>query len=137
MTLTTEEKKALSKYRIEKAERLLEDAKLLLKEGRWESSINRSYYAVLNAAKSALILFGIDPRTHDGVKTMVNRKLVMEGFIPKELGKWFRNLLSERENVDYADFVIIDSSDAENAFQNAEKFVEKIKDAINKILSQL
>ncbi len=137
MTLTSEEKKAISKYRLEKAERFLEDAELLLREKRLESSINRSYYAVLNAAKSVLILFGIDPKTHEGVKTMVNKKLVMEGFIPKELGKWFRNLLSERENVDYADFAIIELSDAENAFQNAKFFLEKIKEIIAKIAEKL
>ena len=50
MTLDTEEKKALSKYRLDKAEKLLDDAKLLLKEKRWESSINRSYCSVTNAS---------------------------------------------------------------------------------------
>jgi uncharacterized protein (UPF0332 family) len=51
MTLDKEEKKTLSKYRLEKAERLLEDARLLFKESRWESAVNRSYYAALSAAK--------------------------------------------------------------------------------------
>lgn len=137
MTLSIEEKKALSKYRLEKADRLLKDAELLLKESRWESSVNRSYYAVLSAAKAALILFGIDPKTHEGVKTMINKKLVLDGFIPKEYGKWFRNLLSEREDVDYADYVTIDSSDAEEAYKNASSFTEKIKEVINVLIQQL
>lgn len=70
MTLTGEEKKSLSKYRLEKAKRLLEDAKLLLEKERLESSINRSYYAALTAAKGVLILFGVDPKTREGVKTI-------------------------------------------------------------------
>lgn len=37
---------------------------------RWESSVNKSYYAALSAAKAVLILFGIDPKSHEGVKTM-------------------------------------------------------------------
>jgi len=137
MTLSAEEKKALSKYRLEKAERLLDDAQFLLKEGRYESSVNRSYYAALSAAKAVLILFGIDPKTHEGVKTMVNKKLVLEGLIPKEHGKWFRNLLLEREDADYADYVIIDSSDAKNAFKDASRFIEKIKKVINMLIQQL
>lgn len=136
MTLNTEEKKTLSSYRLKKAERLLDDAKLLLNEDRWESSINRSYYAALSAAKAVLILFGIDPKTHEGVKTMVNKKLVLDGLIPKEYGKWFRNLLFEREDVDYADYVDIDSSDAEDAFQNASKFIEKTKEVIHTLIQQ-
>jgi len=132
-----EEKKTLSKYRLDKAERLLEDAKLLLKEERWESSINRSYYAVLSAAKAALILFGIDPKTHEGVKTMVSKKLVLDGLISKEYGKWFRTLLFEREDVDYADYVIIDPSEAEDAYNNAVRFIEKVKDVIEMLIKQI
>ena len=137
MTLDKEEKIALSKFRLEKAENLLEDAKLLLKEGRAESSINRSYYAALSASKAALILFGIDPKTHEGAKTMVNKKLVLEGLIPKEYGKWFRALLFERENADYGDYISIDLSDAEEAYKNASKFIEKIKEIISSLVQQL
>lgn len=137
MTLSAEEKKSLSRYRLEKAERLLEDASLLLKEGRWESSVNRSYYAALSAAKAVLIIFGIDPKTHEGVKTMVNKKLVLDGLMPKEYGKWFRGLLLEREDADYADYVTIDSTDAEEAFKNASNFIEKTKEVINILIQQL
>lgn len=68
---------------------------------------------------------------------MINKKLVLDGFIPKEYGKWFRNLLSEREDVDYADYVTIDSSDAEEAYKNASSFTEKIKEVINALIQQL
>lgn len=136
MTLSAEEKKSLSSYRLDRAYRLLEDASLLLKEKRWESSVNRSYYAALSAAKAALILFGIDPKSHEGVKTMVNKKLVLEGLMPKEYGKWFRSLLIEREDADYADYVTIDSADAEEAFKNALNFIEKIKNIINMLVQQ-
>ncbi len=137
MTLNTEEKKVLSRYRLDKALRLLSDAELLLKDGRWESSINRSYYAALNAARAALILFGIDPKSHEGVKTMVNKKLVMDGYISKEHGKWFRELLSEREDVDYADYVIIEQTDAQLAFDNASKFIKKLTEVINSLSGQI
>jgi uncharacterized protein (UPF0332 family) len=137
MTLNIEEKKSLSSYRLDKAERLLEDARLLLKEKRWESSINRSYYAALSAAKAALILFGIDPKTHEGVKTMVNKKLVLDGLMPKDYGKWFRGLMLEREDVDYADYITIDSTDAEEAFKSASNFIEKIKSIITILNQQL
>lgn len=137
MTLNAEEKKSLSKYRLDKAERLLEDARLLLQEKRSESSINRSYYAALSAAKAALILFGTDPKTHEGVKTMVNKKLVLDGFMPRDYGKWFRGLMLEREDVDYADYVTVDVTDAEEAFKNASNFIKKIRDIVNILIQQL
>jgi len=137
MTLNKKEKKTLSKYRLEKAERLLEDARLLFRESRWESSVNRSYYAALSAAKAALILFGVDPKTHEGVKTMVNKNLISDGLIGQEYGKLFRNLLSEREDADYTDYVMIDAADAEEALQNASILIEKIKEVISSVSKQL
>lgn len=137
MTLSAEEKKTLSMYRFEKAERLLDDAKLLLKEARYESSVNRSYYSVLSAAKAALMLFGIDPKSHEGVKTMVNKRLVLDGYISKEQGKWFRGLLFEREEADYADYVLIDASDAEDALNRASGFIEKMREVIDLLKGQL
>lgn len=137
MTLSAAEKKTLSKYRLSKAERLLSDAELLLREDRWDSSVNRSYYAALSAAKAALILFGVDSKTHESVKTMVNKKLVLDGYMPKENGKWFRELLSEREEADYADYSYIDSSDATEAFQNVSAFIQNTKELVAKISEQL
>jgi len=79
----------------------------------------------------------IDPKNHEGAKTMVNKKLVLEGLIPKEYGKWFRTLLFERENADYADYTTIDLFDAEEAFTNASNFIEKIKELVPLLVKQL
>lgn len=137
MTLDLEEKKSLSKYRLEKAKRLLEDARLLLEKERFESSINRSYYAALTAAKGLLILFGIDPKTHEGVKTMVGKKLIMDGYMSNEYGKWFRGLFFEREDADYADFIVVDKSDAQEAYKNALAFVEKSIEVADRLVKEL
>ena len=137
MTLSPEEKLSLSRYRLEKAKKLLEDARILLEQQRFESSINRSYYAALTAAKAVLILFGIDPKTHEGVKTMVGKKLIMDGYAPNEYAKWFRGLLAEREDADYADFVKIDRNDADEAYNHASAFVKKSDDIAEKIRKEI
>ncbi|MBI5026070.1 MAG: HEPN domain-containing protein [Nitrospirae bacterium] len=122
---------------LQKAKSLLEDAKLLLEKERFGSSINRSYYAALTAAKGALILFGTDPKTHEGVKTMVGKKLIMDGYMSAEYGKWFRSLLSEREDADYADFTIVDKNDAEEAYNNASAFIKKTAEVVDGIIKEL
>lgn len=53
--------------------------------------------------------------------------------MPNEYGKWFRSLLFEREDADYADFAILDKADAEEAFKNASLFIEKAKEAASRI----
>jgi len=68
MTLSAEDKIELARYRIEKAKRLLQDSSSLINTKSYESSVNRSYYAVLTASRALLILRGIDPETHEGVR---------------------------------------------------------------------
>lgn len=136
MTLTPADKYTLAQYRLEKANRLLADARLLLEQHRWESAVNRSYYAALSAARAALILFGADPRTHEGVKTMVNQKLVLGGYLSKEQGRWFRDLFFEREEVDYADYVTTDQGDAALAVERAMSFVHEVKRVIAQLTKE-
>jgi uncharacterized protein (UPF0332 family) len=50
MTLSMEDKIELARYRMEKAKKLQEDAKILLDASSYESSVNRSYYSVLTAS---------------------------------------------------------------------------------------
>lgn len=137
MTLRQEEKDSLSRYRIEKAKKILEDARLLLEENRFESSVNRSYYAALTAAKAVLILFGVDPKTHEGVKAMLGKKLILAGHASSEYGKWFRSLKGDREEVDYADYVSIDRAEADAAFTSAERFVEESRRLVEKLRKEL
>ena len=59
MTLSAKEKFELSRYRLEKARKFLSDGKNFLDSGAYDASVNGSYYAMLNSARSILILRGI------------------------------------------------------------------------------
>jgi len=51
-------KEDLIKYRIERAEEALDDAKMLLGDGRLGSALNRGYYAVFYGAMAVLARIG-------------------------------------------------------------------------------
>ena len=61
MTLEQQDKKSLSDVRMAKAREFLKDARANLSEGRHGTAVNRSYYAALSAARSILILEGVNP----------------------------------------------------------------------------
>jgi hypothetical protein len=124
--LSLEQKKALSDLRFEKARRMLEEAQKTFRDGMHQLSINRSYYAVLHASRSLLILEGIDPQRHDGVLRMLSLQFVKEGSLPPEITRNFKLLLSLRTDVDYADMESIYPEDAEDAIEKAEGFLEAI-----------
>ncbi|MCL5422713.1 MAG: HEPN domain-containing protein [Nitrospirae bacterium] len=135
--LSAEEKIALSDVRLEKAGEMLSDAVRSLKAGMYKTSVNRSYYAVLHAARSLLILKGVDPIRHEGVKTMVSLHFVKPKILPQESIKIFKNLSSLRTDVDYGDFESVDKDDAKKAIEQARKFLGVIKPARKRLLKEI
>lgn len=100
MTLSAKDKVELSQYRLERARKFLKDAQNLFDIGSYESSINRSYYAILSASKAILILRGADPESHEGIKTMLSKEFIRTGLFPKEFGETFRSIQSRRVDRD-------------------------------------
>ncbi|MBI4684873.1 MAG: HEPN domain-containing protein [Nitrospirae bacterium] len=137
MTLESQDKIALSNIRIEKARRYLQDASANFNEGRYETSINRSYYAALNAVRSILILEGVNPETHKGVITMLSLRFIKKEILSKELLKNFEFLLSKRTGVDYGDLETIDASEAEDSLKSAELIVESVDTVRKKLIAEL
>jgi len=134
MTLKIEEKIELSRYRMEKARRLLRDASSLFSNGSYESSVNRSYFAVLTASRALLILRGIDPETHEGVKTMLSKEFIRTGLLPKESGETFRSIQARRIDSDYGDYIEIGYEEADDSLKRAQGFVEKAEDLLNQLI---
>jgi uncharacterized protein (UPF0332 family) len=127
MTLSWTDKKILSQTRMEKAREFLEDAKGNFREGRVKTSINRSYYALLAAARSILILCGVNPETHESGVTMLSLKFVKTELLSVETVKTFKLLFSRRTDADYGDFDSADAADAEEAIRLASGAVEEIE----------
>lgn len=126
MTLEPKDKKALSDIRMAKALDFLEDAKANFNDGRYKTSVNRSYYAALNAARSILILEGANPETYEGTVTMLSLRFIKPGLLPVDLIKKFKVLLSKRTDVDYGDFETINAADAEDSLRVAQEMIEAI-----------
>ncbi|MFN3480200.1 MAG: HEPN domain-containing protein [Thermodesulfovibrionales bacterium] len=137
MSLTLEQKIIISDNRFEKAVEALNDAEQSLNAGMYRVATNRSFYAALYAAKSILILKGVDPIKHDGVKTMLalefeRKKIIPEGTIMK-----FKNLLDLRLTSDYDDLIKVDETYARNALSLARELVNLFKNTRNNLLTDL
>lgn len=130
MTLSATQKVDLSQYRFEKAQRLLKDARSLFDSGSYESSVNRSYYALLTASRTVLILRGVDAETHEGIKTMLSKEFIRRGLLPKEFGETFRSIQARRVDSDYGDYVEIGKDEALDSLKRAERFLQKIEELV-------
>ncbi|MFN3480051.1 MAG: HEPN domain-containing protein [Thermodesulfovibrionales bacterium] len=126
MTLEPSDKISLSDIRMARAYEFLEDAEMIFKAGRYKTSVNRSYYAVLNAIRAVLILEGVNPKSHEGAMPMLSLRLIKPGLLPKEFVKNFELLLSRRTDVDYGDLEITEPSDAEDSLNIAREMLSRI-----------
>lgn len=100
------------------------------------TSINRSYYSALHAARSILILKGLDPITHDEAIKLLSVYFIKSGLLSKEI-KIIKRLLSMRTDVDYGDISTYEKLDAAEALKDAKEFVKNISLLREKIINEI
>jgi uncharacterized protein (UPF0332 family) len=135
--LNIEEKIILSDIRFKKSEEMLADAVKSLKNGMYMTSVNRSYYAALHAARSLLILKGVDPVSHDGVKTMISLHFIKPKILSQEVMRYFKNLMTLRTDVDYGDFESIEKNEANGALKHAKRLLKIIDSVRKKLIKEI
>ncbi len=110
-----------------KAERALASAKLLSAGGDADGACNRAYYAIFDAARAALQNKGIEiGKTHSGVITSFSQHFVLNGPVPKEIGRLFKQAEARRYVADYENEPIT-LVDAEKMIEDAELFLSTVR----------
>lgn len=118
------------KYRISKSAEVFKDAKLLAKNKRWNSCVNRLYYSSFYMVNALLYFSEIKAHTHNGAKTKFFQEFIKTGKISRENGKLYSNLLDWRQESDYADFIKFD----ENTVKPLLKQVWELNHSIKKLI---
>ncbi len=137
MILEIKDKKVISDTRMENGMEFLADARATYNEMIYRTSVNRAYYAALNAVRAILILEGANPEAHDGAVTLLSLRFVKTGVLPVDVIKKFKVLLSRRTDVDYGDFDTTGATEAEDSLRSAEAVIEAIDRARQKIIIDL
>ena len=126
----------LTKYRLEKAQNTLLDAKKYIEEATPESTVNRIYYAMFYAVNALLIANGLSSSKHSGVRAIFNKEFVNEGLIKKELGKFYSEMFDNRQEGDYRDFVKFEKEDVKFWLEKATEFVGVVEGLTNKKIKE-
>lgn len=121
-------KEDLVNYRLERASETLDDARLMAENKRWNSCMNRLYYACFYAVSGLLLEHNLSSSTHKGVRGLFNRHFVKTGQISVENGKLFGELFENRQEGDYKDLIRFDEKSVFVLFPKAELFVEEVTD---------
>lgn len=120
------------KYRLEKAEETYEVAALLVKNKKWNSAVNRLYYAAYYAISGLLAKNEVDGKTHTGIKTQFFLHFIKTGKIDIELGKVYADLFDWRQKGDYGDFFDFTEGDVITILKPTRDLLEAVKSEILK-----
>ena len=119
-------------YRLQRAYETLEDARILAEASRWNTCVNRLYYACFYSVSALLAQHGLSSSKHTGVRSLFNRHYVKIGKVTKEMAQIYNDLFERRQESDYLDFTRFEESEFSPWISKAEAFVEHIAVIINK-----
>ena len=125
--------KELAGYRMDRAKEMLVAARENLEIGQYKTSLNRSYYAIFHAMRAMNILKGFDSSKHSGVIAFFNKEYLKENILDRNLSIVIKNSAFLREKSDYDDFYIACKQEAEKQLEEAERFLDAVEIAMNKM----
>lgn len=126
MSLTDEEKRAVVAYRLDKANKTLDDAKKVIELELWATAANRLYYAAYYAVSALLLVNGLNAKTHDGIIRLFNMHYIKTEKIDMELGRQYNRLFTMRITGDYGDCFDLQEADVRPLLEPAEQLITKV-----------
>lgn len=127
MSLNTEEKNAVIKYRIEKSLLALKEAKDNATLGNWSLTANRLYYSVFYVALAINLSQGESSKTHNGTFSLLSKNFISTGLLSKSEGSLYRQLFTMRQSGDYDDLFDWEEEDILPLIPKVEQLIEKMK----------
>ncbi len=127
----SDSKSELINYRLQRAYEALEDARILAGASRWNTCVNRLYYACFYSVSALLIQRGLSSSKHTGTRSLFNRHYVKTGKVAKKMAQIYNDLFERRQESDYLDFIRFKESQVSPWISKAEEFVKHIETIIN------
>lgn len=125
--LTQQERIDIVRYRLENSRKTLSEAEFQMKNGYYNTAVNRMYYSCYYAVCALLIANKIQTKSHDGARQMFGLHFVKTGIVPRDYGSFFSDLAEERTTGDYDDLFDHDLATCEELYPKVEDFVCRLQ----------
>lgn len=114
------------------AETALRAAEALLGLGLFPDAASRAYYAVFHAARALLFSIGIEPRSHQALRTLIARHMVGPQALSAERSKQLAQLEALRSAGDYDSAFALGLAELRPEVEKARGFVEDARRILEK-----
>lgn len=126
-SLSTADRNALSAYRLEQAQKTINEVKFLIDNSLYSTAANRLYYSCFYAALALLVRENISTTTHSGVKTMLSLHFVQTGKIPRDIFHGYIMIYECRQRNDYDTFIDTTKEEIDELYVMGGDFVNAVK----------
>lgn len=127
MALTSDDKKAIIAYRMQKAEQAMTEARDNARLKHWSLVANRLYYAVFHMASALMVNKGFATKSHAGLICLLGQEFVTRGLLDREDAKLASRLLNMRQAGDYDDMFDWEEEDIQPLFPKTEQLLLKMR----------
>jgi len=111
-----------------RAKKALRAAQVLLASSLFEDAISLSYYAVMHAAKAALLAHDTVAESHRAMRRFFNKVLVCPGLIEREWSSILARVQDQSIVAEYNVLVSWEQEDSQHLIEDAQAFVQRIRD---------
>jgi uncharacterized protein (UPF0332 family) len=112
---------------IAKAQRYLKSADLLLRDGDYESSVSRTYYAMFYCAEAALLTRNLTFSSHKSVIAAFGEHFIKTGVFSKEMGRELNRAFEKRQLGDYESTSVVSDEDADELLSRGREFCHAVE----------
>ena len=128
--LKEEERKDLVDYRIEKAYRVLQEARDNAQLKHWNLAGNRLYYSVFHICQALLLSEGGATRRHAGMIHKIGLDFITTGKLDAKYGRLISRLYELRQSGDYDDKFDATEQEIIPYFSQVEEILRVIEELI-------
>jgi uncharacterized protein (UPF0332 family) len=108
MTIESEDRRSLIKYRIEQSEEAVLDVQLLIENNRLRSAVNRIYYGLFYSLLALGLAYQYETSKHAQLIGWFNKTFIHGGLIDTKYGRIINKALNKRNKGDYDTYVEFD-----------------------------
>lgn len=118
---------------IERAEKYIKSAELLLENEDHESCVSRIYYAMFYASQAVLLTKNLSYSSHKGTLSAFGQHFVKTGIFAKAMSKSLHLAFEKRTLGDYSHTFLIRKEEADELMKQGKSFVEQIAEYLNNL----
>jgi len=131
MSLDTNERSELIRYRLDESKETIQDVQLLLENDRYRAAVNRIYYGMFYSLLALGLAYEFETSKHQQLIGWFNRNFIHKGLIESNYGRIINKASNRRTKGDYESFVEFDKAIILEMFEEMKDFIYEIEKFLN------